>query len=612
MQSTVADAPADSPVKVEVQGSTVRVSSQAGITFAAKAFGEGATISVSGEDTSLRLTRECSNQVYTVNGNFATYLFTHNKAESIVVGYVKPGLIPFLPGKVFLVRATVPPVPHKVSLTPAQVKYLADMRAAAEKASANAEHELLKELGSYTFKLGLMLNGGSRAWKLATTRAADLLAQLKSALANVEYVQNFGVDPDYRKIHPGEPEMDFATIEKFGYIPNMWELRALNSPLVHGTSDRQWKILESAERGLYQLPITSRPLPVGPNLTEALERPQYLGGNLRTIDVGLPRYGPYAAVMKNEVVRQRATILAGDSGGWENGCNSSLAPVKKWWWYSRYDCKAMSGRSIPGTQDHQLHTILANTKYFAKVGGSYSRLSSTLSGKTYLARLVYQLLTPLATATPFETLLYTEAGLLGALRPQDMKMIVASFSAVYGTPQALILQKFCAKYRIPLAWGLNGGETWTLPSQDPAQLGPDTKSFVDVAADRILDPTSANLTNATLLQNSLMKTVWDAIHLKVANQRAGGEASKLQASDFIGWWKQLKGFGFPIQALHPGDCASADLCLGTYRSSKGAKDCLCIKHDEADEQKVAAFNDAEALTPESESVQPDNAQVVMV
>jgi hypothetical protein len=105
MQSTVEDAPADSPVKVEVQGSTVTVSLQAGITFAAKAFGKGATISP--VDTSLRLTRDCANQVYTARKS-STYSFTHNKAESIVVGYHKPGLIPFAPGRVYLVTAKVP------------------------------------------------------------------------------------------------------------------------------------------------------------------------------------------------------------------------------------------------------------------------------------------------------------------------------------------------------------------------------------------------------------------------------------------------------------------------------------------------------------------------
>merc|ERR1719440_974029 len=113
-----------------------------------------------------------------------------------------------------------------------------------------------------------------------------------------------------------------------------------------------------------------------------------------------------------------------------------------------FDCNAYMGKGkghpIPGTAEHQLHTILANADFFGKVGGSYAQILGKAClllrfipgvGKSYLPRLVYQLLGSKATATPFETLLYTEAGLLGPLRPEDMKMIVASFSGVYGTAE---------------------------------------------------------------------------------------------------------------------------------------------------------------------------------
>merc|ERR1712139_199064 len=226
--------------------------------------------------------------------------------------------------------------------------------------------------------------------------------------------------------------------------------------------------MESAERAIYKFPNTSQALPVGPDVTEALERPQYIGGNLRRIDSGLPRYGPYSAVIRNDVIRERAVLLPGDSGGWENGCNASLTPVKKWWWYSRYDCDAMSKDTVVGTLDDQVHTILKNAQYFGKVGGAYAERGLLGNDASYLSRLVYQLLVPSAKATPFEMLLYTEAGLLGALRPVDMKMIVANFPAVYGTDQAAIVQAFCAKHGIPLVWALNDGFTGFEPSGDPA------------------------------------------------------------------------------------------------------------------------------------------------
>merc|ERR1711970_361734 len=67
MSSTVANAPTDTPIKVEVQGATVTVTSQSGTFFAARAFGEGATISPTSGDSSLSLTKDCSNQVYPVD-----------------------------------------------------------------------------------------------------------------------------------------------------------------------------------------------------------------------------------------------------------------------------------------------------------------------------------------------------------------------------------------------------------------------------------------------------------------------------------------------------------------------------------------------------------------
>jgi len=173
------------------------------------------------------------------------------------------------------------------------------------------------------------------------------------------------------------------------------------------------------------------------------------------------------------------------------------------------------------------------------------------------------------------------------------------------------LREFCTKHLVPLVWGLNGGETWSAPSKDPARLGPDTLSSVDVAADRLLDESSLTLTNVTLHRNALTKTVWDAVHKDVTAKRASGEASKLQASDFITWWKKLESFGVPIHSLRHGDCASADLCLGTYHPSSDAKDCVC-KRDGLDEQKVAAFTGAEFLAREGESAQPEMVGVVVV
>jgi len=99
MKSKVAAAPADAPVKIDVSGSIVKITSKAGTHFAAKAFGDGATLSTT--DSSLSLTKSCTNQVYTVSGNLTTYTFQHAKAASIVVGYASaPGVVSLVTAKI--------------------------------------------------------------------------------------------------------------------------------------------------------------------------------------------------------------------------------------------------------------------------------------------------------------------------------------------------------------------------------------------------------------------------------------------------------------------------------------------------------------------------------
>jgi hypothetical protein len=363
--------------------------------------------------------------------------------------------------------------------------------------------------------------------------------------------------------------MSFDTIEKYGYIPNMWELRAHKSPLV-GNISAEFRILESAETGLYRLPLTSEPLPKGPNATQALERPQYIAGNLRSTDIGIARYGPFAAVLRNDVMRERAAILPSDSGGWENICNNSDAPIHKWFLIGREmaRCKGMytegGDRPILGTTDNQLHAVLGNTNIFGKIGGS-------------LSRLMYQMLSHNARTRPFETLFYTEAALLGPLRPTDMKLLVASFPGIFGSQEADALRKFCLKHRVPLAWALNGGETFSASVANVPQWLPYAPDSMPVAPDRLLDPLTWEITNATMHLPSPWKLTWTAIFNEIKAKRSGKE--ELKANQYQSWWNRLSVLGGSVQPLRAGECHSADLCFGTYRTRSGAKDCLCRNSD---------------------------------
>jgi hypothetical protein len=464
-------------------------------------------------------------------------------------------------------------------LTPAQQQYMDSVRVAAATASAKAETQLLTMFDMPTFRTGLFLNG---AWKLAATPARELLSQLKVALDNVEYVTMFGVDPAWVKAHPSEPALDVETIQKFGHIPNMWELRARDSPLVNGTSMNQWAILDAAERGLYQMPLDGSLLPLGPNLTEAMERPMYIGGNLRRIDVGLARYGSCAAVLKSDVMRKRAALLPGDSGGWENACNSSVTPIQKWFpavGRTLFNCNGEfaggATRPVLGTADHQLHTILGHTGQFGKVGDD-------------LSRLMYQLLTPGAKARPFETLLYSEAGVLGKIRPQDLKMIVASFPGIFGTSMALELQAFCALHKLPLVWALNGGETWSESTKVETNWLPFAPSTLPVGPDRLLDPTSLLTTNVTFHLPS-WKSVWKAVSAEIASLRS---KQNVAPSEFQNAWNRLALLGGAVQPLLKGECASVDECVGTYRTRQGRHECVCKR------PSSKPHDDTEAVAPD--------------
>jgi hypothetical protein len=158
----------------------------------------------------------------------------------------------------FIIAAAVEEIP----VSPKQAAYLAEVKKTAVEASKSAEAELISEFRSPRFVAGLLSHG---AFKLAMTPADKLLEQVKIALTNMEYTSNFGVSEAFRKTHPGQPSMNFSTIDELGRIPTMWELRALNSSLVAGIPDKQWKILEAAETGEYRLPIdVSSKLPAGP------------------------------------------------------------------------------------------------------------------------------------------------------------------------------------------------------------------------------------------------------------------------------------------------------------------------------------------------------------
>ncbi|CAE8665153.1 unnamed protein product, partial [Polarella glacialis] len=459
-----------------------------------------------------------------------------------------------------------------VQLTPGQRRVIDFARTVSVGASKAAEDELRSSFDSTYFRLRLASQGSGRGHVLASLSADELLSRVRGALAVVEFTNNFGLDAESLKLHPGLAAMDLVTVEAYGNrLPSMWDLKSVGSPLAANVSANQWGVQDAAETGLYLLPDFASP--GHPTAQEMAERPTYLAGNLRRLDLGVQRYGAMAAIVRGDVVKQRAVILGSDSGGWESGCNMSVSPVVKpdSMEKAAFVCDAVPSTPL-GVVENQLHSLLANSRTFSRVGGD-------------LPRVVWQLLGEKADVRPLEGNMYTEAALMGPLRMVDVKVLVGSFPGLFGTALGKLLRSFCVKHQIPLAWGFGAGRTW--PDEEARTfvfLPLEPEEFWTAGHERLLDPLAGwSSTNASGFGgNSSSEASWDKVWADVVSARAGQQGSLRSSSSsgpdkdhFSAWWATLSGSGPPVQPLGGGDCASSDLCFGTFDSGSRSKECVC-------------------------------------
>jgi len=448
-------------------------------------------------------------------------------------------------------------------LDPTQARIMTEVRYAAVNASLMAEREILEHVGKSSFRAALMIEG---AHGLLSLSPEQLLETLKENLESLEYVTNFGLDAESLKKNPGQGAMDVKTIETYGHFPTDWELRYNKSKLVASVSPKQWKIYDAAETGLYPLPEFKNP--DEPTVAEVQQRPKYLAGNLRRLDAGLLRYGAFSAVIRNQVVLERAVFLPADSGGWESICNASVDPVVSASFFEKLliPCKEIfaggDGRPVLGVADHQLHTVLANAKVFGRVGG-------------HLGRQLHQFLSPTASVRPIEGNMYTEQIIFGPLRPSDLKLLVGNFPGLFGSAEGESLRSFCRKHKVPLAWSLGTGRMWPDEAARPFELYP-FEPFYDWAAGqaRFLDPFAGwPSTNASSFAPIDENGVWDTVWKEVVEARS--RDTGLQKRDFRHWWNRLEQATEPVSPLRGRYCTSSDLCFGTFDRLPRTRDCIC-------------------------------------
>ena len=177
--------------------------------------------------------------------------------------------------------------------------------------------------------------------------------------------------------------------------------------------------------------------------------------------MGIPEFGSVCAVFATEAVRNLTVVASVDTGIIEMACNDSFS--KTHWHHG--NCS--EGVKMLGSLDHFDHLLLQNHFFW---GGNLQITIARLFGETAEVR---------ATAVEKnDTLMYLEPDVAGvALYPSSIKMLIGSFSDLFGTEKGALLQSWCIKMGWALSWALGfaGGDERTDPTRH-------------VGINRVLDP----------------------------------------------------------------------------------------------------------------------------
>ena len=180
---------------------------------------------------------------------------------------------------------------------------------------------------------------------------------------------------------------------------------------------------------------------------------------------------------------------------------------------------------------------------------------------------------PLNTSQSRDMYGYLEAGTLGQLYyPSAVRMIVASFSRLFGTRQEKGLIEWAKLHSWPVAWSLgimddDGSCGWNFSTRGG--------HLVTLAEPRLLDPRTAHVLNATAGSlSSLLNLREEARRL-----RSQGRTAKRLPRAWQDFWGQAKEALEPgsFKALKAGDCSDPEGCVGTSHGH-----CIC-RHAKAEQ-----------------------------
>eukprot|EP00040_Diaphanoeca_grandis_P009079 m.47537 g.47537 ORF g.47537 m.47537 type:complete len:460 (-) comp20515_c0_seq1:62-1441(-) len=434
---------------------------------------------------------------------------------------------------------TMSQVPPK--MTPFQQGLWQNADKAAAIASAIADSKLLELLEEKEFRSQLLACCGS---ELANTPAPTLLSLLKQEFMVAEMTHNFHANSS----GTWEGDVDINVAANMSYLPNLWTIMYLKiSPY------RTQKQEDYAEVNLMGFrPFTGGHI-IGnstpPSFDEAAERPFYTTSNLLHIDAGDPTFGDVSMVVSPSYGWQMALIQPCDTGNWEDSCNVSSGHQPQACHYPQpLNCSAWDRQQ--GTYDHFSHILLANinmwdsgknctsnvlARYFARLYGNANTDSELykLEGKDFLT--------------------FIEPDLAGTVRyPEGIKLVVASFTSLFGTENGRKVQEFCRMWGWMLTWALSTNSA---------------ESFdVDL---RVIDP---HVFDATTAKHNMTISADARGHFADLWQTVNASGSNLPPTTWTSHWMSLPQELRLSAGIRARDCEDVDSCVGVSTHSNM---CVC-------------------------------------
>ena len=241
-----------------------------------------------------------------------------------------------------------------------------------------------------------------------------------------------------------------------------------------------------------------------------------------------------------------------DTGNWQDSCNLTGGKGQPQACQYPYPVNCSVWDLQQGTFDHFSHVLLDNVK----VWDSHRNCTGDVLAR-YFARLY-------GTAAGADTALYDleakdlgtfmEPNLAGTVRyPDGIKLVVATFTSLFGTENGRKVQAFCKKWGWVLAWALstNGAERFALDSRviDPEVFAVATASH-----------------NATISAEAKrgFAMLWQD-----ANATRGRSPAP---SDWAKMWGAMPAELGLSSGLRGGDCGDIDRCVGV---SPASGNCVC-------------------------------------